>query len=79
MPWVQVMVKWEGGTGHFFTGLKPELGQGYGDFVMQPDVAYTVYLASNASQAVAGLAVETCTGGEGQTFPSSWQVVFSQP
>jgi hypothetical protein len=72
-------VKWTGGTDHFFTGLKPELGPGYGDLAMQPDVDYTVYLASNPSVAVAGLSTETCTGTEGQTFPGSWQLVFSQP
>ncbi len=76
---VEVIVKWAGGADHFFTGLKPELGQSYGDFAMQPDTDYTVYLSSNASLAVAGLAVETCTGNEGQTFPGSWRVVFSHP
>jgi hypothetical protein len=79
VPGVEVIVRWDGGTDHFFTGLKPELGQSYGDFAMKPDTDYTVYLASNASLAVAGLAVETCTGNEGQTFPGSWQVVFSHP
>ena len=44
----------------------------------KPDVDYTVALASNPSSAVAGLTVETCTGNDGQTFPGTWQLVFSQ-
>jgi hypothetical protein len=76
---VEVLVTWAGGSDHFFTGLKPELGQGYGDFAVKPDVDYTVALASNPSSAVAGLAVASCTDNEGQTYLGSWQVVFSQP
>ncbi len=75
---VEVLVTWTGGSDHFFTGLKPELGLGYGDFAMKPEVDYTVALASNPSMAVAGLTVETCPGSDGQTFPGTWQVVFSQ-
>ena len=79
VPGVEMLVTWAGGSDHFFTGLKPELGFGYGDFAMQPDVDYTVAVASNPSLVVAGLRVETCTGTEGQTFAGTWQVVFSQP
>jgi hypothetical protein len=79
VPGVEVIVKWADGNDHFFTGLKPELGPGYGDFVMQPNVDYTVYLASNPAAAVAGLTTEMCTGTEGQTYSGSWQLLFSQP
>jgi hypothetical protein len=79
VPGVEVLVAWSGGSDHFFTGLKPELGLGYGDFVMRPDVAYTVALASSPASAVAGLTIETCTSNEGQTYPGTWQLVFSQP
>jgi hypothetical protein len=75
---VEVLVTWTGGSDHFFTGLKPELGLGYGDFAMNPEVDYTVALASNPSMAVAGITIETCTSTDGQTFPGTWQVVFSQ-
>jgi hypothetical protein len=78
VPGVEVLVTWSGGSDHFFTGLKPELGLGYGDFAMTPDVDYTVALASNPSMAVAGLTVGACPASGGQTFPGTWQVVFSQ-
>ncbi len=76
---VEMLVTWAGGSDHFFTGLKPELGYGYGDFTMQPDVDYTLAVASNPSLMVAGLRAETCTSVQGQTFLGTWQVVFSQP
>ena len=78
---VEVIVKWADGSDHFFTGLKPDLGPGYGDFAMQVDVDYTVYLASNPSVAVVGLttAKDSCTGTDQQGYPGSWQVLFTQP
>jgi hypothetical protein len=34
VPGVEIVVNWEGGENHFFTGLIPELGLGYADFSM---------------------------------------------
>ena len=33
-PSVELVVTWDEGEDHFFTGLQPELGLGYGDFLM---------------------------------------------
>ena len=79
VPGVEVRVTWADGSDRFFTGLKPELGVGYGDFVMKPLVDYAVALAATPDSVVAGLTAETCTDVDGQTFPGSWQIVFSQP
>ncbi|MGH2521448.1 MAG: hypothetical protein ACRDH2_02990 [Anaerolineales bacterium] len=78
-PGVEVIVEWDGGFDHFFTGLKPELGLGYGDFAMMPGIGYNVHLPSNPAAQVAGLAVETCTSETGRAFAGSWQLVFRQP
>ncbi len=42
VPSVELVVTWEGGEDHFFTGLQPELGLGYADFTMQPEVVYSI-------------------------------------
>ncbi len=78
VPGVEVLVIWDAGQDHFFTGLKPELGSGYGDFAMEPGVNYAVKLADSL-QSVTGLAAETCTATDGTTFLGSWRLAFAQP
>lgn len=80
LPGVEVVVSWEGGENHFFTGFKPEEGPGYADFVMEPEISYTVYLPEG-SETVSGLRPEACPAGEGW---QGWQLrfqnlVFSAP
>jgi hypothetical protein len=75
IPGVEVLVTWEGGGDHFFTGFKPELGLGYGDFSMTPDTAYTVALAAR-SRPAEDLIAETCEGDNGQSYLGSWLVTF---
>ncbi len=76
LPGVEVIVEWGGGFDHFFTGLKPELGSGYGDFAMAEGVDYTVRLAANPAEAITGLRVESCTDAAGKQFLGSWLLVF---
>jgi hypothetical protein len=76
VPGLEVFVTWDGGLDHFFTGLKPELGLGYADFVMTPGVDYTVHLAESPAASAPGLAVTDCTGSSGEVFPGSWRVSF---
>ena len=76
---VEVVVTWDGGFDHFYTGLKPDQGPGYGDFSMTPGIAYTVHLAESPSLTVEDITVESCGDGAGGTFPGSWLLVFRQP
>ncbi|MGH2605249.1 MAG: hypothetical protein ACRDG5_01535, partial [Anaerolineales bacterium] len=78
IPGVEVLVIWDAGQDHFFTGLKPELGSGYGDFAMERGVSYAVKLADSL-QSVTGLAAEECAAPDGTRFPGSWRLVFAQP
>ncbi len=78
VPGVEVIVEWGGGQDRFFTGLKPELGAGYGDFTMAPNVAYTVRLASDPSGEVS-VRSDPCTDGSGQLIATSAQLTFRQP
>jgi hypothetical protein len=78
VPATEILVIWDEGTDRFYTGLMPELGAGYADFVLEPDIAYTVQLAGS-SALVTGLKIEACTNDQGQAFDGSWLLVFEQP
>lgn len=74
LPGVEVVVSWEGGSDRFFTGFRPELGLGYGDFVMTAELSYSVVLAAG-SPTISGLRVEPCAEDEGG-MPGGWRLTF---
>ena len=74
----QIVASWEGGEDHFFTGLKPELGRGYADFLMTPGVIYEVSM-SGGGQTVSDLTPAECETQAGGRYWGSWLLVFSQP
>jgi hypothetical protein len=78
VPGAEILVVWDTGQDHFYTGLKPELGEGYGDFTMTPGTTYTVQLAQS-DVPVTGIQSEACTDDKGRTFDGSWLLVFVQP
>jgi len=78
VPGVEVIVNWTGGEDHFFTGLKPEYGLGYGDFLMTPSVAYSLHLAEGG-EPVSGLIAADCETASGERYLGSWKLVFVQP
>jgi len=78
VPGVEVLVLWDTGEDRFYTGLKPELGSGYGDFAMTEGVVYTVRLAESGAL-VTGLQVQACTNDSGESYPGSWALDFVQP
>lgn len=71
LPGVEVLVNWEGGADHFFTGFKPAGGASYGDFTMTPDVSYTIVLADGSPE-VSGLRIEPCDNGAA----GGWRLTF---
>lgn len=71
LPGVEVLVTWDGGEDHFFTGFKPALGAGYGDFEMEPGVSYTVQLADGSPE-ISGLRIEPCADGS----DGGWRLTF---
>ena len=74
LPAAEIIVIWDEGNDHFFTGFQPEKGLGYGDFEMEPGVEYTVMMA-DGSQLVTGLGITTC-GDEQGGLPGGWQLTF---
>ncbi|MGD8813461.1 MAG: hypothetical protein PVI78_03195, partial [Anaerolineales bacterium] len=77
VPGVEVIIVWDTGQDHFFTGLKPELGLGYGDFTMSTGVSYTLQIAGS-SQWVTGLAAEACESDGSDRYWGSWLLTFMQ-
>ena len=77
VPGQEVIIVWDTGQDHFFTGLKPELGLGYGDFAMTEGVTYTLQLADSL-QPVTNLAAHECEGQGDEPYLGSWLIQFEQ-
>jgi hypothetical protein len=75
---MEIVITWDGGKEQFFTGLKPELGNGYGDYIMTPDTRYTVQLARGSDIAL-GITAPPCQTPDGATFLGSTKLTFQQP
>ena len=57
---VEIIVTWAQGEDKFFTGFKPELGNGYADFRMQANTIYNIQVVTGASF-VQNISAPTCT------------------
>lgn len=66
-----------GGEMRFFTGLKPEKGPGYADFIPAPGVIYTLRLGE-AGELVTDLTALECKDASGSTFWGAWLLKFTQ-
>lgn len=78
LPGIEILITWDGGSERFFTGLKPELGNGYADYLMAPNTTYTVQLATGSDVAL-GLTAPTCQSPTSETFSGSIKLTFQQP
>jgi hypothetical protein len=78
VPGVEVVITWDAGFDHFFTGLKPDLGAGYGDFTMAGGTEYSVHLAESPSATVEGLAAQTCGDPGSDSYLGSWLLIYKQ-
>jgi hypothetical protein len=74
---IEIIITWLNGEDHFFTGLKPELGNGYADFVMQSDVLYSVQIAAEGAP-VSDIKAPSCTTATGLPFLGSIRLIFQQ-
>ena len=78
IPGAEIIITWNSGEEHIFTGLKPELGHGYADFIMTPDITYTVRMADGGTPASELFAPE-CKSAEGESYPGGMRITFQQP
>ena len=75
---IEIIVSWSEKEDRFFTGFKPELGDGYADFVMQPDVIYSVHVVEGGA-IVPNIAAPTCTDPNGISYYGGLLLTFQQP
>jgi hypothetical protein len=78
LPGVEIAITWDGGKEQFFTGLKPELGSGYADYILAPETTYTVQLAQGSDVAL-GITTPTCQSPNGEPFVGGVKLTFQQP
>jgi len=71
---VKIVVKGPGVEDWFFTGLKPEIGPGFADYLVTAPGSYTVQAAEGRSQVTQGLSFAADCPAE--TPHRSWRVVF---
>lgn len=77
VPGVEVVVNWDGGEEHFFTGIKTEISPGYADFSMTPGTSYVLRLAEGGQPI--NLSASECESPNGARYWGSWKLVFVQP
>jgi hypothetical protein len=75
---VKVIITWDTGGEEFFTGFKPELGNGYADFLMLPDTSHAVQLALGSEIAV-NLVPPVCQTPGGDPYLGGYKLTFQQP
>ncbi len=73
----EIIISWSGGEESFFTGLKPEINDGYADFLMQQNTIYSVRLASGGEPAN-DLEAPICTQDEVE-YLGQIQLIYQQP
>ena len=78
MPGVEITIAWSGGEESFYTGLKPEIANGYADYVMQAGVIYSVQIERSGTP-LSGLSAPSCPDGSGGTYLGGMKLVFQQP
>ena len=78
IPGVEITITWDQGQESIFTGLKPEIDTGYADFVMTPEVTYTLQV-SGGGQIIPDLFTPECEGGDGGRYWGSWRLIFKHP
>ena len=78
MPGVEIDISWTGGEEAFFTGLKPEIADGYADYIMQAGVIYALRVG-RSSDTVPNLTAPACPTSNGQTYLGGLKLIFQQP
>lgn len=74
---VEIIVTWNNDEDNFFTGFKPELGNGYADFEMQADTIYNVRVVNGGS--VENIFAPTCTDPNGINYFGGVLLTFQRP
>ena len=77
IPGVPLRIDWTTGSDMFSTGLHPDIGIGYGDFVIDPKQVYTLQVG-NSTNPIYGLTSEPCRSGDSDEFAGSISVKWQR-
>ncbi len=78
VPGIELVITWSGGEEHFFTGLKPDVSNGYADFLMTPEVTYSLRLLAGSAP-LTGLTAPACQMEGGGEYWGGLRLEFQQP
>ena len=78
IPGIELILSWAGGEEHFFTGFKPELGNGYADAIMLPNVLYNLR-AADGGVLVTELTPPNCQRVSGESYFGGIKVTLYRP
>jgi hypothetical protein len=68
LPGVPLLLVWEGGQEVFYTGLKPELGNGYADALLQAERLYSLQVGGG--EPISNLSAPSCPPESGLRYGS---------
>ncbi|MBI5964669.1 MAG: hypothetical protein HY863_14415 [Chloroflexi bacterium] len=75
---IEIIITSPQGEDHSFTGFKPELGNGYADFVMKADTVYSVRVVTGGAS-VPDISAPTCKDPNGASYLGGLMLTFQQP
>jgi len=75
-PGLPIRVRWSDGQSLFFTGLKPERGPGYADFVMEAGLNYIVEMPGLSDPIPEPLLADECYTETGVASIISYRLIF---
>ena len=78
IPGAEIVVTWNEGEEHIFTGLKPEINHGYADYLMSSGVTYSLRMADGGTPAT-GLSAPPCTDKDGNPYTGGLRITFQKP
>ncbi len=65
-------------TEFFYTGLKPELGLGYADYLAEPGLTYQLEVP-NSGLVIPDIEVPTCQNESEDSYWGSWEIYITHP
>lgn len=77
VPGIEIIITSSQGEDHSFTGFKPELGIGYGDFVMQADTIYSIRVVEGGTS-VPNVSAPACKDLGGVSYPGGLLLTFQR-
>jgi hypothetical protein len=75
---IRILVNWEGGQDIFFTGYFPEISVGYADFLMEPNVVYSVQIGE-IGETVTQIISPECENDSGEKYWGNVSLLFGEP